>query len=56
MTTYDVPDEILVESEGPIRVITLNRPAARNILTYLWGESVPRTPKRQVSRRVVAAS
>ena len=26
MTTYDLPDEILIESDGPIRIITLNRP------------------------------
>ena len=35
MTTYDVPDEILVESEGPIRIITLNRPDDLNATNHV---------------------
>lgn len=27
---YDIPDEILIEADGPVRIITLNRPDARN--------------------------
>ena len=27
---YSLPDEILVEADGPIRIVTLNRPEARN--------------------------
>jgi enoyl-CoA hydratase/carnithine racemase len=27
---YDLPDEILAEADGPVRVITLNRPEDRN--------------------------
>lgn len=30
MNLYDLPDEILVEADGPIRRITLNRPDERN--------------------------
>ena len=35
MTTYDVPDEILVTSDGPIRVITLNRPENLNATNHV---------------------
>ncbi len=35
MTTYDVPDEILVGSDGPIRVITLNRPENLNATNHV---------------------
>ena len=28
--TYDVPEEIRVESDGPIRIVTLNRPEIFN--------------------------
>src|SRR5580698_8642649 len=35
MTTYDVPDEILVTSDGPIRVITLNRPDNLNATNHV---------------------
>ena len=35
MTTYDVPDEILVASDGPIRVITLNRPENLNATNHV---------------------
>ena len=35
MTTYDVPDEILVASDGPIRVITLNRPDNLNATNHV---------------------
>lgn len=34
----------------------LNRRAASNVLTYRWGESIPRTPARAIERRVIAAS
>jgi enoyl-CoA hydratase len=27
---YDMPDEIQVEADGPLRIITLNRPASLN--------------------------
>ena len=35
MTTYDVPDEVLVTSDGPIRVITLNRPDNLNATNHV---------------------
>ena len=35
MTTYDLPDEILVGSDGPIRVITLNRPDDLNATNHV---------------------
>jgi enoyl-CoA hydratase len=34
MTTYDVPDEIEVLTEGPIRVVRLNRPAQLNATNH----------------------
>jgi enoyl-CoA hydratase/carnithine racemase len=30
MNLYDLPNEILVEADGPVRIITLNRPQERN--------------------------
>jgi len=33
--TYDLPDEILIEADGPIRVITLNRPEALNATNHV---------------------
>jgi enoyl-CoA hydratase len=35
MTKYDVPDEIKVEIDGPIRIITLNRPEALNATNHV---------------------
>jgi enoyl-CoA hydratase/carnithine racemase len=35
MTTYDVPDEIQVEADGPIRVIRLNRPEQLNATNHV---------------------
>src|SRR5580698_2088689 len=35
MTTYDVPDEVLVVCDGPIRVITLNRPENLNATNHV---------------------
>jgi len=35
MTTYDVPDEIRVEVDGPIRVIRLNRPDQLNATNHV---------------------
>ncbi len=34
MSTYDLPDEILVEADGPIRLITLNRPDDLNATNH----------------------
>ena len=33
--TYDLPDEILIEADGPIRVITLNRPEDLNATNHV---------------------
>ncbi len=35
MTTYDLPDELTVNSDGPIRVITLNRPEQLNATNHV---------------------
>jgi len=35
MTTYDLPDELLVSADGPIRVVTLNRPEQLNATNHL---------------------
>ena len=35
MTTYDVPDEIQVEADGPIRIIRLNRPDDLNATNHV---------------------
>ena len=35
MTTYDLPDELQVRSEGPVRVVTLNRPDDLNATNHL---------------------
>jgi enoyl-CoA hydratase/carnithine racemase len=34
MTTYDLPDELLVSADGPIRVVTLNRPEQLNATNH----------------------
>jgi enoyl-CoA hydratase len=34
MTTYDVPDELEVESDGPVRIIRLNRPEQLNATNH----------------------
>ena len=48
MITYDLPDEILVEADGAIRVITLNRPDdlnATNHVLHAWpGQATPCRP------------
>ena len=35
MITYDLPDEILVEGDGAIRIITLNRPDDLNATNHV---------------------
>lgn len=35
MSTYDLPDELTVTADGPIRVITLNRPAQLNATNHV---------------------
>ena len=35
MSTYDLPDELQVRSEGPIRVVTLNRPDDLNATNHV---------------------
>ena len=35
MSTYDLPDEIQVEADGPIRVVTLNRPDRLNATNHV---------------------
>ena len=35
MTTYDLPDEIQVEADGPIRIIRLNRPDNLNATNHV---------------------
>jgi enoyl-CoA hydratase/carnithine racemase len=34
MTSYDLPDELLVSADGPIRVVTLNRPEQLNATNH----------------------
>jgi enoyl-CoA hydratase len=34
MTTYDLPDELEVESDGPVRIIRLNRPEQLNATNH----------------------
>jgi enoyl-CoA hydratase/carnithine racemase len=34
MSTYDLPDELQVRSDGPVRVITLNRPDDLNATNH----------------------
>jgi enoyl-CoA hydratase/carnithine racemase len=33
--TYDLPDEVLVDAQGPVRLITLNRPEALNATNHV---------------------
>jgi enoyl-CoA hydratase/carnithine racemase len=35
MTSYDLPDELHVSADGPIRVVTLNRPEQLNATNHL---------------------
>ncbi len=35
MSTYDLPDELQVRSDGPVRIITLNRPDALNATNHV---------------------
>ncbi len=35
MSTYDLPDELVVESAGPVRVVTLNRPEQLNATNHV---------------------
>ena len=35
MSTYDLPDEIQVVADGPIRVVTLNRPDRLNATNHV---------------------
>jgi enoyl-CoA hydratase len=35
MTTYDLPDELTVTADGPVRVITLNRPEQLNATNHV---------------------
>jgi len=35
MSTYDLPDELQVRAEGPVRVITLNRPGHLNATNHV---------------------
>ncbi len=35
MSTYELPDELQVESDGPVRVITLNRPEQLNATNHV---------------------
>ena len=35
MKMYDLPDEILVEADGPIRIVTLNRPERLNATNHV---------------------
>jgi enoyl-CoA hydratase/carnithine racemase len=56
---YDMPDEIQVEADGPLRIITLNRPASLNAvndalhtgLARLW----PRLSEAVACARRIAA-
>ena len=34
MTSYDVPDELEVESDGPVRIVRLNRPDHLNATNH----------------------
>ena len=35
MSTYDLPDELQVRSDGPVRIITLNRPDDLNATNHV---------------------
>ena len=53
MTIYDLPDELTVEADGPVRIVTLNRPenlnATNHVLHSAVGVAVP--PARRRPRR-----
>jgi enoyl-CoA hydratase len=40
MSTYDLPDELQVRSDGPVRIITLNRPADLNATNHVLHASL----------------
>ena len=42
MIAYDLPDEILVEADGAIRVITLNRPDDLNATNHVLHSGLAR--------------
>ena len=35
MSAYDLPDEVLVEADGPIRIVRLNRPDELNATNHV---------------------
>lgn len=41
-TGYDLPDELLVSSDGPVRIVTLNRPQQRNGVNRALHQSLAR--------------
>ena len=51
MSTYDLPDELQVRADGPVRIITLNRPdelnATNHVLHARAGRAVPAARRRR---------
>lgn len=54
---YDVPDEIVVEADGPVRVVRLNRPDELNAVNHILHEGVadlwPQVSRDRAARAVV---